>query len=143
MGAHHVVNHRHSLIEQCKELGVTPRYVASLTATDEHFTSLVEVAKPRGYIGVIDDPAELSINIAKHKALSICWEFMFTRPMFQTDDMIKQHELLNRVGELVDDGTLVTTANHRPGTLSVETLTDAHALQESGRAVGKTVLDGW
>lgn len=42
----------------------------------------------------------------KRKALSLHWEFMFTRPVFQTKDMIKQHQLLQRVAGLIDQGIL-------------------------------------
>jgi hypothetical protein len=33
----------------------------------------------------------------KHKAVSTHIEFMFTRSMFQTEDLQKQHEILNEV----------------------------------------------
>ncbi|MEO1295341.1 MAG: zinc-binding dehydrogenase, partial [Cyanobacteria bacterium J06636_16] len=53
-----------------------------------------------------------------------------------------QHKLLNRVSALLDDGTLLPTVNNRGGTLNAENLRAAHELQESGKAIGKTVLDG-
>ena len=68
---------------------------------------------------------------------------MFARPMFQTPDIAKQHELLNRVSELVDQGVLISTVTNRLGALSVETLKNAHELQESGRVIGKNVLGGF
>ena len=68
---------------------------------------------------------------------------MFTRSMFQTEDMEKQHELLNRVSELIDNGTLMSTVTGKLGKLSVETLKEAHVQQESGRVIGKNVLDGF
>lgn len=140
MGADHVINHREPLVEQVNKLGLVPKYVASLTATDQHFPALVELIKPRGHIALIDDPQALDINSMKRKALSFSWEFMFTRSMFQMDDMVKQHQLLNRVSELVDRGDLVTTATQNLGDMSVASLKEAHVLQESGRAIGKTVL---
>jgi hypothetical protein len=36
----------------------------------------------------------------KHKAVSTHIEFMFTRSMFQTEDLQKQHEILNEVAEI-------------------------------------------
>lgn len=143
MGADHVVNHRKPLDGEIKALGISPRYVASLTNTDQHFGAIVELVKPRGHIAVIDDPKTLDIVSLKTKALSVSWEFMFTRSMFQTDDMDAQHELLNRVADLLDSGTLVSTVNKHCGSLSVANLRSAHELQESGAAIGKTVLDGY
>lgn len=143
MGADHVINHRESLVDQVKALGVEPRYVASLNGTDGHFPAIIELIKPRGHIALIDDPQSLDINSIKLKALTFSWEFMFTRSMFQTDDIEKQHELLNRVSELIDDGTLISTVTNNLGKVSVETLKEAHVQQESGRVIGKNVLDGF
>ena len=50
---------------------------------------------------------------------------MFARSMFQTDDIEKQHELLNRVSELIDDGTLISTVNNNLGKASAKTLEEA------------------
>ncbi len=143
MGANHVVNHRNPLDEEMKALGISPRYVAALTNTDEHIASIVELIKPRGRIALIDDPQSLDIMPLKFKALTLSWEFMFTRSMFQTEDMDVQHKLLNRVADLLDDGTLISTVNQHFGTMNVENLRRAHELQESGAAIGKTVLDGF
>ena len=143
MGADHVVNHRKPLDKEMEALGISPRYVASLTNTDQHFSAITELIRPRGHIALIDDPKSLDILPLKFKALSVSWEFMFTRPMFQTEDMDVQHELLNRAADLLDDGTLVSTVNRHGGTLSVPNLRSAHELQESGTAIGKTVLDGF
>lgn len=143
MGADHVINHRESLPDQLKALGIEPRYVASLNATEQHFDAILELIAPRGHVALIDDPEVLDIKAGKRKALSFSWEFMFTRSMFQTSDMEKQHELLNRVAALIDNGTLVSTVTSNLGKLSVETLKAAHAQQESGRVIGKNVLDGF
>lgn len=132
-----------SLGEEMQALGVSPRYVAALTNTDQHFAAITELIEPRGHIAVIDDPKSLDVLPLKFKAISLSWEFMFTRPMFQTEDMDVQHLLLNRVADLLDDGTLLSTVNRHGGTMSVENLRSAHELQESGTAIGKTVLDGF
>ena len=143
MGADHVVNHRNPLDEEMKALDIAPRYVAALTHTDKHFASIRELIKPRGHIALIDDPDTLNVISLKSKAISLSWEFMFTRSMFQTDDMDVQHKLLNRVSELLDNGTLISTVNNRGGVLNVENLRAAHEFQESGKAIGKTVLNGF
>ena len=143
MGAEHVINHRESLVDQVKALGIGPRYVASLNGTDRHFPAIIELIKPRGHIALIDDPQSLDISSIKLKALSFSWEFMFTRSMYQTEDMEKQHQLLNRVSALIDDGTLISTVTNNLGKISAQTLKEAHLQQESGRVIGKHVLDGF
>ena len=143
MGADHVINHRESLIDQIKALDLEPRYVTSLNGTEEHFPEIIDLIKPRGHIALIDDPQHLEIQQIKPKALSLSWEFMFARSMFQTQDMEKQHELLNRVSDLIDSGTLKSVVNQNLGKLSAKVLATAHALQESGRVIGKNVIDGF
>ena len=143
MGADHVINHRNPLDEEIKALGISPRYVASLTHTDKHFASVIKLIKPRGHIALIDDPESLDVIPLKAKALSLSWEFMFARSMFQTEDMDAQHVLLNRVADLFDSGRLISTVNNHGGALNVENLRSAHEFQESGTAIGKTVLDGF
>ncbi|MNT81333.1 Zinc-type alcohol dehydrogenase-like protein [compost metagenome] len=79
----------------------------------------------------------------KRKALSLHWESMFTRPLYRTADMQRQHELLNRVADLVDAGVLQTTLGEHFGRIDAANLRRAHALLESHRAKGKIVLEGW
>ncbi|MCL4152676.1 UNVERIFIED_CONTAM: hypothetical protein GTU68_027405 [Idotea baltica] len=143
MGADHVINHHESLVDQVKALGLTPRYVASLTASDQHFTAVIELIKPRGHIALIDDPETLDTKLGKTKALSFSWEFMFTRSMFQTEDIEVQHNLLMRVSAILDSGKLITTATQNLGVINAANLKIAHAQQESGKAIGKTVLEGF
>ncbi len=143
MGADHVINHRESLADQMKALDIAPRYVASLNGTDGHFTSILELIKPRGHVAFIDDPETLDIKAGKMKALSFSWEFMFTRSMFETADMAVQQDLLNRVSALIDDGTLISTVTKNLGPLTAETLIAAHEEQEGGRVIGKNVLGGF
>jgi len=102
LGAHHVVDHSGDLAAQIDRLGAAPvTYVASLTRTDQHFRSLAEIVAPQGRIALIDDPGLIDIRLLKQKSLSLHWEFMFTRPSMQTPDMIRQHELLEDVANLV------------------------------------------
>lgn len=145
MGAHHVIDHRGDMKAQLEALNITPRYVAGLTASDQHFPAIAAMLEPQGKFGLIDDPnpAAIDIGLLKQKAISLHWEFMFTRSLFQTPDMIEQHRLLDRVAELVDAGSIVTTANLRLGNVNAASLRKAHAHQESGGAIGKTVLEGF
>ncbi|TYP72826.1 zinc-binding alcohol dehydrogenase family protein [Aquimarina intermedia] len=55
--------------------------------------------------------------------------------------MKRQHEILNRIADLLDGGTLRPTLNKTMQDLTVENLKEAHALQESGKAIGKTVIE--
>ncbi|MDF1800633.1 MAG: zinc-binding alcohol dehydrogenase family protein [Planctomycetota bacterium] len=143
MGADHVVNHRNPLDEELAALDIAPRFVAALTHTDKHIGAITELIQPRGTVALIDDPRGLDIGPLKLKALTLAWEFMFTRSMFQTADMDAQRALLCRVADMLDDGRLVSTVREHFGPMSVANLRRAMELQESGTAIGKTVLDGF
>jgi zinc-binding alcohol dehydrogenase family protein len=145
LGAHHVIDHRQPLSEELKRIGINQvTHVASLTQTDQHFAQLVEALAPQGRLALIDDPEQpLDIMQLKRKSLSLHWELMFTRSLFETADMIEQHHLLNRVAELVDAGTLRTTLGEHFGSINAANLRRAHALLESGTAKGKIVLEGF
>ncbi len=143
MGADHVVNHGNPLNEEMKALGITPKYVATLNQTDRHFPAIIDLIKPRGHIALIDDPQGIDISAIKLKALSYSWEFMFARSMFQTADMDAQHKLLCQIADMLDDGSLISTVNRHCGAMGQASLREALAHQETGAAIGKTVLDGF
>ncbi len=144
LGAHHVIDHHQPLKDELARIGLSQvQHVASLTHTNQHFAQLVDVIAPQGQLALIDDPKTLDALPLKHKSISLHWEFMFTRSMFQTADMAAQHSLLSRVAQLVDAGTLRTTQGEHFGTINATNLRRAHALIESGRAVGKLVLAGF
>lgn len=144
LGAHHVIDHSAPLLGQLQELGIDEvSYVASLTHTTQHFAQLVEVLQPQGRLGVIDDPETLDVMPLKRKSLSLHWELMFTRSLYETQDMISQHELLNRVSDLIDSGVLQTTVGEHFGAINAANMRRAHALVESGKARGKIVLEGF
>ena len=141
MGAHHVINHRHAMAPQLDAVGVTQvDLAASLTKTDLHFEATVDMMRPGGKIGAIDDPGMLDVSLMKTKALSFHWEFMFARPMFQTDDMDEQGRLLNEVSELIDQGAVQNTATKSFSEVTADNLNEALTHQASGAAIGKTVL---
>ena len=144
LGADVIVDHSQPLSAELKRQGIDAvTHVASLTQTDQHLDQLVEALAPQGKLALIDDPKALDITKLKRKSLSLHWEFMYTRSLFQTQDMIEQHHLLNRVAELIDAGTLRTTVGEHFGAINASNLRRAHGLLESGKAKGKIVLEGF
>lgn len=143
MGAHHVIDHHESFAEQLGALKIQPDYVVSLTHTDQCINQIVDVIKPQGKFGLIDDPDSFDIKLLKRKSLSLHWELMFTRALYTTEDMINQHTILNQVAQMVDAKALRTTFTENFGTINADNLKRAHALIESGRTRGKIVLSGF
>lgn len=145
LGAHHVLDHSKPLAAQVAGMAIgSPAFVFSITETSHHIADILELIAPQGRLGLIDDPKEaIDIRQFKRKALSIHWETMFARPIFQTTDMIEQHKLLNQVAELVDAGKIRTTLAEVLGPINAANLRKAHALIESGKTRGKLVLSGF
>lgn len=146
LGADHVIDHARPLAAELGRAGLpSPEYVVSLTRTDLHFAQIAELIAPQGRLGLIDEPApgSIEVNRLKGKSVSLHWESMFTRSVFQTPDMARQHELLTEVADLVDSGAVRSTLAEHYGTVSAENLRRAHATLESGRSRGKIVLEGF
>lgn len=145
LGAHHVIDHGKPLAAEVAGLGLfgAPGFVFSTTQTGAHLPQIIELLAPQGRLGPIDDPAVLDVMPLKLKCLSLHWELMFTRSLFHTADMARQHEILTQVTRLIDAGQLRTTLSERFGSIDAANLARAHALIESGRAKGKVVLAGF
>lgn len=144
LGAHHVIDHRQPLAPQVKALGIgQPAFVFSTNNSDHHLADIVELIAPQGRFGLIDDPSKLDATALKRKSLSLHWELMFTRSLFTTADIARQHDLLDQVSGLVDAGKIATTATENFGPITAANLKRAHALIETGRAKGKVVLAGF
>ncbi|TVL14082.1 NADPH:quinone reductase [Shewanella xiamenensis] len=145
LGADAVINHNNPLSQELAKLDIADvTHVISLTQTDKHFDEIVKVLRPQGKLALIDDPvAPLDVMKLKRKSLSLHWELMFTRSLYQTEDMIAQHHLLNRIAELIDTSKVKSTFGEHYGTINAQNLLKAHAQIESGKAIGKIVLEGF
>ena len=140
LGAAAVVNHRRDLREEVRRVapdGIDYVFTAHSAGQVEIYADLL---KPFGQIVAIDDPETLDVLPLKSKALSWHWEFMFARPMHDAADLIRQHELLSTVAELVDAGSVRTTASTVLVPLDAEQLREAHRLVETGHVRGKVVV---
>jgi zinc-binding alcohol dehydrogenase family protein len=144
LGADYVIDHSKPLEAQIKQLNIGQvTHVASLTHTDSYLDSYIQLLAPMGKIALIDDPQSIDILKLKQKCLSLHWEFMFTRSMFQAEDMIEQHRLLNKVSDLIDQGYIQTTVGKNLGAINAKNLKAAHKEIESGKTIGKIVLEGF
>ena len=95
------------------------------------------------YRVLTDDPKSLDIVPFKRKSVTVAWELMFTRSIFETADMSEQHRILAEVSALVDSGVLRTTLTERAGKIDAASLRKVHAKVEAGQAFGKSVLEGF
>lgn len=144
LGAHHVIDHSLPLAAELERIGIPhPENIVSLTHTDRHFTEIAKAIAPQGKFGLIDDPKSIEVSLLKGKSVSLHWESMFTRSIFETPDMVRQHEILTQMAVLVDAGDIRTTVGEHFGKINAANLKRAHALLESGKSRGKIVLEGF
>jgi zinc-binding alcohol dehydrogenase family protein len=146
LGAQHVLDHRQALKPQAEAIGMKQfEYIANFSGDlDQHWPAMGELIAPQGYaVAIVGNQKPLALDALRMKSASFCWEFMFTRPRFQTPDMIEQHRLLNEVAALLDAGTLKGTLKETLSPINAANLRAAHAKLESGTMIGKLVLKGW
>lgn len=142
LGADKVINHHQDMQTQFQQLNLAaPDYILCLNSTDSYFKTMVELVAPQGLIcSIVETTQNHNLDTLKSKSAGFIWEFMFTRSMYKTADMIKQHEILNSIAHLVDSGKIKTTLNKTYGKLSAENIMAVHKQLEIGSSIGKIVL---
>lgn len=140
-GADFVVDHK-DLVSSVREAGFEyVDFILDFVDTNAYWDTMVELIKPQGHIASITGSSDpVALNKLKSKSVSFSWELMYTRSMYQTEDMIEQHNILNIVADLLDDGILKTTLNTTLNGLTAENLKKAHELLESGKTIGKIAI---
>ena len=142
LGADKAINHHQDMQQQFKQNGLAaPDYILCLNNTDSYMQAMMELIAPQGMIcSIVETRQSHDLDKLKTKSAGFVWEFMFTRSMYQTTDMLKQHELLNEIARLVDAGEIKTTLNKTYEQVSVENIMAAHQQLEAGSSIGKIVL---
>ncbi|MCF6344547.1 MAG: zinc-binding dehydrogenase, partial [Devosiaceae bacterium] len=119
-------------------------YIALFNDTDSHWLDVADMIKPQGHIvSIVANNEPLDMLAIRSKSISFSWELMFTRAMFETDDMIEQHNLLNHVAGLIDEGKIQTTLDRVLSPFNAKTMRQAHGLIETGNSKGKIVISGF
>jgi NADPH:quinone reductase len=143
MGAHHVIDHKKPLAPQIAALGLgSPSFVFATAPVGDLFPDLAELIAPQGRIALINGEAA-DLFVFRSKSVSVHFELMFTRSLFQTADIEAQHQLLSEVAELVDSGRVRSTMRENYGRIDAANLMRAMKFLKTGGAIGKIVLAGF
>ena len=142
MGAHNVVDHR-DLVADVQGQGFEfVEYIVNYADTSQHWEAMTTLVAPQGKIGCIVETDDLiDITQLQGKSASLHWELMFTRAMFGTDDLARQHDILNHIADLVDSGEVRSTMRETLNGFSAEVLKEAHRKIETGKVYGKLVIE--
>lgn len=143
MGADIVLNHKHHLPDELKAHKVNQvDYIFNTHSSDAYFNVMAEMIKPRGKIvALVNFMNKVDLNLLKEKSVSFSFEFMLTRPKYETEDMIQHHHYLKELSFLLDREVIKTTHYKTLKGLTVDTLTKAHTLIEEGKSIGKIVIE--
>ncbi|WBL24044.1 zinc-binding alcohol dehydrogenase family protein [Zunongwangia sp. HGR-M22] len=141
LGADVIINH-HELIQQMESANISEiDFILNFSDTDMHWDAMAKLIKPQGQIcSIVENKDPLDLNKLKNKSASFHWEFMFTRSLFKTEDMIAQHKILEELRLLFEEGTLKSTINKTFEGLDTGVFREVHEFQESGKSIGKNVI---
>lgn len=141
MGAHHVINHREPLLPQLQAVGIEQTaFIFPTTHAQDYLPQYPAIIAPQGRLGLLDSPESFDVVAFKQKSVSIHWEYMATRTLFNTDDMAEQGKILAEIAALVDAGKLQPTGTEVMSSLSAATLREAQRKVETGTSIGKLVI---
>lgn len=146
MGADFIIDHNSDdFLMQLEQLGLKEvDYIFCLNNTDQHWMNMVKVIKPQGKIcSIVETTNPINVYLLKDKSVTFSWEFMFTRSKYETEDMIVQHDILDKISQLFDQSILKSTITKRLSPINATNLREAHKQVESGRMIGKLVLEGF
>ena len=143
MGADHVIDyHDSNIVRNIRKLAPQGVDYAFSAWSHDVIPLLTRVMRPFGQIVAIDDERNLDFYALKDKALSWHWELMFARAKHHAPDLIRQHDILELLAELVEDGIITDTATTLLSPINAETLKQAHSLIETGHSIGKITVAG-
>ncbi|MFD4639476.1 zinc-binding alcohol dehydrogenase family protein [Lentzea sp. NPDC058436] len=133
MGADLVVGHDDLAAQQAVDM------VLSTARTGEHLDAITEVLRPFGHLSVIDSAGPLDLGAFTGRSLSLHTEMVFSR-IIAGHDAGAQGRILTRAARDVVEGRLRPIGTTTLHGLTADTMRSAHALVESGRTIGKTVI---
>lgn len=142
-GAKYVVDYHHDLIKQIHQLGFEyVDYILDLKNLDAYWSIITKLIAPFGHIASITGSGK-DMNFAplKQKAVTFAWEWMFAKSYFETPNMITQHEILDKISNLLDEGKLKNTLTKSFTPINAENLRKATTLVENGHMIGKVTVN--
>ncbi|MGI2327110.1 zinc-binding alcohol dehydrogenase family protein [Planococcus sp. YIM B11945] len=142
-GSDYTINHREPFEPQLNKLGINGvHYIFCLTNVDDHMAGMAKVIKAQGKICSIL-PSQKPLDIALFsKSVTFAYELMYTRSMFQTEDMVEQHHILDQLADWIDKGKIRTTMTERNAPINAANLEKAYGQLMTGKTIGKIVLEG-
>lgn len=139
MGADEVIDHTKDFKAEFERIGLPgAHYVMNTVELDNNFDAIESIILPLGAIcAIIHAGKPINVGALFLKRVSLVWELMFTRPMFGVEPE-KQGQILNHFAGLYESGVIEHRANK---VFEWSQLPEAQRHQDTGRSIGKIVLD--
>jgi NADPH:quinone reductase len=141
MGADLVVDHAGDVTVQLKNAGIgTVDMVLSTRSTGEHLRWIASVLRPFGHLSASDVTGVTDLGPLFFKSISIHTEVVFAKGLngYRVES---QSEILRAVAKLAADAKIRPITNRLLHGLNATNMRTAHELIESGRTIGKVVIE--
>ncbi|MFT8392804.1 MAG: zinc-binding alcohol dehydrogenase family protein [Liquorilactobacillus ghanensis] len=141
-GADLTVNHHRNLVTEVHDLGYKyVDYLLELNDLDGHWNEMAELIKPTGQIvSITENRQPIDLKKLTKKRAKFAWEWMFSKSYYQTADLLTQHQILEKVADLLNQGKLQSTLTKELSPINVANLKKAHQLVETNKMIGKVVV---
>jgi zinc-binding alcohol dehydrogenase family protein len=142
LGVKTIIDHSEPLAEQLETHGYQKVDAVFLAVkAEENIEEASKVVKPQGRINTLLSFENPLPNRLFTKSITLSYELMYTRSLFETADWVKQHDYLTELTEKIEAGEIKTTASEVYSEMNTDTITQAYTLLQQEHTVGKIVLE--
>src|SRR5699024_12564027 len=102
-GAVIVFNHKNNLVDEFKKNEIIELdYIFSTFKTDQYYEKMIELIKPHGIIAtIVAFNNKQDLTLLKPKSITFTHEYMYSRPLNETDDMGIHEEYLQDIADKI------------------------------------------
>lgn len=142
MGADIVLNHKNDLVSEFEKYEISEvDYIFCTFDTDLYYEKMIELIKPRGVIAtIVAFKEKQDLNLLKPKSITFTHEYMYSRPLHETEDMTVHRDYLTDITNKIEAGIYQSTLNVVVEGLTANSLFEAHQKLENHNMIGKLVI---
>ncbi|WP_429971087.1 zinc-binding alcohol dehydrogenase family protein [Fructilactobacillus sp. Tb1] len=142
-GVDYVVDYHKDIVQQVHDLGFkNVNYILELINLDYYWPTISKLIAPFGNIAsTTGSGRNLNFQPLKSRMVRFGWEWMYAKSWYHTPNMITQHEILDEISKLLDEGKLKSTLTKTFTPINASNLRKATSLVESKHMIGKVVIE--
>src|SRR5699024_7313031 len=142
MGADIVLNHKNDLVSEFEKYEISEvDYIFCTFDIDLYYEKMIEHIKHRGVIAtIVAFKEKQDLNLHKPKSITYTHEYMYSRPLHETEDMTVHRDYLTDITNKIEAGIYQSTLNEVVEGLTANSLFEAHQKLENHNMIGKLVI---